>query len=167
MLAFPGGGPWVEDGTLSLQQGGFHPWPRKIFMPQAQAKKNPKTNTWMCLLLMVDFYAVQCNRDASGGNTWMGVGWGIHAHASSCRTPNIDRLAADGVMLTQHLAAASLCTPSRAAFLTGRYPLRSGVSLLTEPGTGTCSSLNKGWIDSSVPWGENALGPPYYVFEFF
>ncbi|XP_054441003.1 arylsulfatase L [Pteronotus mesoamericanus] len=43
------------------------------------------------------------------------------------RTPNIDRLARDGVRLTQHLSAASVCTPSRAAFLTGRYPLRSGM----------------------------------------
>uniref|UniRef100_A0A8C6S6C8 Arylsulfatase D n=1 Tax=Neogobius melanostomus TaxID=47308 RepID=A0A8C6S6C8_9GOBI len=42
------------------------------------------------------------------------------------RTPHIDRLASEGVRLTQHLAAAPLCTPSRAAFLTGRYALRSG-----------------------------------------
>ncbi|KAB0372047.1 hypothetical protein FD755_015839 [Muntiacus reevesi] len=42
------------------------------------------------------------------------------------RTPNIDRLARGGVKLTQHLAASPLCTPSRAAFMTGRYPVRSG-----------------------------------------
>ncbi|XP_077002656.1 arylsulfatase L isoform X2 [Tamandua tetradactyla] len=42
-------------------------------------------------------------------------------------TPNIDQLAKDGVMLTQHISASSVCTPSRAAFLTGRYPIRSGM----------------------------------------
>ncbi|KAG9270972.1 arylsulfatase D isoform X2 [Astyanax mexicanus] len=42
------------------------------------------------------------------------------------RTPHIDRLALDGVKLTQHIAAAPLCTPSRAAFHTGRYAVRSG-----------------------------------------
>ncbi|XP_028636056.1 arylsulfatase E-like [Grammomys surdaster] len=44
------------------------------------------------------------------------------------RTPHIDRLAEDGVRLTQYLAAESVCTPSRAAFLTGRYPIRSGMT---------------------------------------
>ncbi|KAM4608594.1 arylsulfatase D [Polymixia lowei] len=43
------------------------------------------------------------------------------------RTPNIDRLALEGVKLSQHIAAAPLCTPSRAAFMTGRYALRSGL----------------------------------------
>ena len=43
------------------------------------------------------------------------------------RTPAIDSMAADGTMLTQHYAASPICAPARAAFLTGRYPQRSGV----------------------------------------
>ena len=45
---------------------------------------------------------------------------------TTLHTPNIDSLARDGMKLTQHLAADSMCTPSRSALLTGRYPKRYG-----------------------------------------
>lgn len=40
------------------------------------------------------------------------------------RTPNLDRLAAEGMRLTQAYAAAPICSPSRAAILTGKHPAR-------------------------------------------
>jgi len=43
-------------------------------------------------------------------------------------TPNIDRLAERGVRFTNGYAACSVCSPSRAALLTGRYPARVGIT---------------------------------------
>ncbi len=43
------------------------------------------------------------------------------------RTPNLDRLAAEGRMLTAFYANCSVCSPSRAAIMTGRYNHRTGV----------------------------------------
>ena len=43
------------------------------------------------------------------------------------RTPHLDRMASTGLRFTDFYAAAEVCTPSRAALLTGRYPIRSGM----------------------------------------
>lgn len=46
--------------------------------------------------------------------------------SKNVQTPNIDRLAREGVRLTQFYANAPECTPTRTALLTGRYPQRVG-----------------------------------------
>ena len=46
---------------------------------------------------------------------------------ATIKAPNMDSLARDGVKFTQMYSAAPICSPSRAALLTGRYPLRVGI----------------------------------------
>ncbi len=58
------------------------------------------------------------------------LGWGdlgCQGHPT-IRTPNIDRMAAEGMRFTQFYSAAPVCTPSRAALMTGRLPQRSGLT---------------------------------------
>lgn len=43
------------------------------------------------------------------------------------KTPNIDKLAQEGVKFTDYYAPAPLCSPSRAGLLTGRMPFRTGI----------------------------------------
>ncbi len=52
-------------------------------------------------------------------------------------TPNIDRMAREGMRFTDYYVAAPLCTPSRAALMTGCYPQRvSMASIPPEPEKG-------------------------------
>ncbi|XP_022107716.1 N-acetylgalactosamine-6-sulfatase-like isoform X1 [Acanthaster planci] len=56
------------------------------------------------------------------------MGWGdlgIFGHPAK-ETPNLDQMAAEGVLMTDFYSANPLCSPARAALLTGRLPIRNG-----------------------------------------
>lgn len=58
-------------------------------------------------------------------------GWNdVGCYGSKIPTPNIDRLAAEGMRFTRFYSASSICTPSRFGLLTGRNPSRSQDQLL-------------------------------------
>ncbi len=71
--------------------------------------------------------------------------------ATALRTPNIDRLAAEGTRFTSGYCSASTCTPTRFSFLTGTYAFRqkgTGIAppaapAVIKPGTETVASLLK------------------------
>jgi arylsulfatase A-like enzyme len=96
------------------------------------------------------------------------------------RTPNLDRLASQGVRFTDAYSASAVCTPTRCAFITGRYPARLKIGLVEplpatnhlvglDPDIPTIASLLKGngyetalvgkWHLGFRPeWGPNAHG---------
>ncbi|PWV45392.1 sulfatase-like hydrolase/transferase [Chitinophaga sp. S165] len=68
--------------------------------------------------------------------------------ASAVKTPNIDRLASNGVRFTDAHCTAATCTPSRVSLLTGTYAFRKKAAilpgdapLLIQPGTPTLPSM--------------------------
>ncbi len=58
------------------------------------------------------------------------LGWAdLSSYGSTYyETPNLDKLAAGGVKFTDAYAAAAICSPSRSALMTGKYPARTGIT---------------------------------------
>ncbi len=70
-------------------------------------------SAWAATRRPPNFIVIQCDD--------MGYGdWGAAAKGA-IRTPNLDRMARQGTTMTDFYAGANVCTPSRAAMLTGRY----------------------------------------------
>ena len=79
------------------------------------------------------------------------LGWGdVGFHNSEIMTPNLDKLAGEGVVLS-HFYTAPVCSPTRAGLMTGRYPNRFGLRQTVIPP----------WSEFGVDLGEKFL--PQYL----
>src|SRR6476660_8612706 len=62
------------------------------------------------------------------------LGYGdLGCYGSKIPTPNIDRMAKEGILFRQFYSASPVCSPARAALLTGRYPTRMGMQRVLYP----------------------------------
>ena len=82
-------------------------------------------------------------------------------------TPNIDRLAREGVRLTQFYVAAPICSPSRTGLLTGMYPARWRITsyLQTRKGNRDCEQAD--FLDPKAPSLARALQAAGYATGHF
>uniref|UniRef100_A0A8C8XW51 Steroid sulfatase n=2 Tax=Panthera leo TaxID=9689 RepID=A0A8C8XW51_PANLE len=127
----------------------------------------PLTGRMRIRLVLLSFLSVAQSHAATRPNLVLlladdlGIGdLGCYGN-KTLRTPNIDRLAEGGVKLTQHLAASPLCTPSRAAFMTGRYPIRSGMASEFLVGVYLFSASSGGLPTSEITFAKLLKGQGY------
>lgn len=76
-------------------------------------------------------------------------GWGdLSCHGSEmARTPNLDRLAGESTEFAQFDVANPVCSPSRVAFMTGRFPARYAIHQHFDPGEWNRKVGQPDWLD--------------------
>ena len=110
---------WTTDFKNPREANHPVPWiDGPVSAVQAVSQRPPNI-----IVIMADDLGINDVSTFGGGHTAEGV-----------PTPNIDAIARDGVRFDQGYAAAAVCTVSRAALMTGRYPWRFGVEFTPTPG---------------------------------
>jgi arylsulfatase A-like enzyme len=87
------------------------------------------------------------------------LGWAdttLYGHTSFYRTPNLERLAKRGMTFTRAYAASPLCSPTRAAILTGLSPARTGI---TTPACHLPEVTLQATPGTKAPPGKKAISP--------
>ncbi len=110
---------WYTDFAHPRDPNRPVPWmagPQTASLPLAQRPPN-------IIIILADDLGINDVSTHGGGHTAEGV-----------PTPHIDSIARDGVRFDQGYAGAAVCTVSRAALMTGRYPWRFGVEFTPTPG---------------------------------
>ena len=81
----------------------------------------------------------------------MGIGDASYTNGTVQKTPNIDRLAAEGKVFTQYYTNAPVCSPSRVGITTGMYPISWNINtfLSNKKFNEQCEQSN--FLDTSAP----------------
>lgn len=86
---------------------------------------------------------------------------------TSVATPNIDALARDGLVMTQFYDAAPICSPSRAAFMTGQFPARNRFVTFIDDRKRNRNLGQADWLDPQLPMLPRALRSAGYATGHF
>ncbi len=81
------------------------------------------------------------------------MGWGDFScfGNTEAKTPNIDRLAAEGLRFSQFYVNSPICSPSRCAFVTGQYPQRWRINSYLDNRAENTRRGNAQWLDPQAP----------------
>ena len=81
------------------------------------------------------------------------MGWGDFScfGNTEARTPNIDRVAAEGLRFSQFYVNSPICSPSRCAFVTGQYPQRWRIHSYLDNRAANIRRGNAQWLDPAAP----------------
>ncbi len=85
----------------------------------------------------------------------------------SMKTPNIDRLAAEGLRVTQFYTNSPICSPSRVAVMTGQYPIRWRIHSYLESRANNRARQMADWLDPSAPTTARILKQAGYATAHF
>jgi hypothetical protein len=123
-VAAVGGGALIVGGVTRQVHNtlgrNFQPERAKAYLDSIQSSTSPSD--------LPNFIIILCDD----------LGWGDLA-SPAIDTPNLKRMADEGTRLSDFYACASVCSPSRAGLLTGRYPVRT---LIPTPLLSTNNPLN-------------------------
>ena len=81
------------------------------------------------------------------------LGWGdLGCYGNrQIKTPNLDELAKEGILFTQFYVSGSVCSPSRAAIMTGHFPARHGIHGHFSTARSNQARGMPNWLDPAVP----------------
>ena len=139
-------------GSTTLAAASVLGSPVQLAVSQAQAQQAPSGQRPNIVVIMGDDIGI----------------WNIgayHRGMMAGRTPNLDKIAAEGMLFTDYYAEAS-CTAGRANFITGELPIRTGMTTVGQAGapTGlpaeavTIATVLKGMGYATGQFGKNHIG---------